>query len=338
MRVFVVFLCVCMVQFFIWSPESQAVIRKIKPKYIRSINVDISGDKFGKISDIFVDNENSEIFFLDYTRRRVVITSTEGTFLYEFRYKDAGLASPPQAIVVADDGNIYLAEEQRLVVARYNGKFLKEFDLSSIPGEFSLRSMVLEGDMLYLGDIVGHRVIVLDRKKEKFVKEYSKGFGQNVYIVLSEDMIYALDPATFGVYMVDRKTGKSRGRFGKVSSLIGGFSMPIDIAIDKKNKRIIVTDLNRVAVILFDYEGTILGEFGGDTMFLSLTAVAVGDDGRIYLSDGSLSVRVFDAIDIYAEEEAEDIYVEDEAQDIGFDEDLDLGGYVGLSEDAPEIY
>ena len=155
--------------------------------------------------------------------------------------------------------------------------------------------------------------------------------------MLSKDTIFALDPSTFGVYKVDRKDGKPRGRFGKISSLEGGFSMPTDIAIDRKNKRIIVVDINRVAVIIFGYDGAVLGEFGGDRMFISLRAIAVDDDGRIYISDGSPSIRVFEAVDIYAEEE-EDIFVEDEAQDTGFDEGIDLGGYVGVGEDAPEIY
>ena len=340
MRVFSVFLCVCAVQFFICSTESRAAakVHKIKPKYIRSIEVGVSGSPFGTITDIFIDDKSDEVFFLDNTWRRVVITSLDGTFLHEFPYKDAGLGMAPNAIVVADDGKIYIAEERRLVVTRYNGKFLKEMDLSLVPGELVIQSMGIEGDMLYLGDVVGKRVVVVDRKTEKFVKEYDKGFARNVNIVLSKDTIFALDLATFGVYKVDRKDGKPRGRFGRISSLEGGFSMPTDIAIDRKNKRIIVVDLNRVAVIIFDYDGVVLGEFGGDRMFISLRAIAVADDGRIYISDGSPSVRVFKAIDVYAEEEEEDIFVEDEAQDTGFDEGIDLGGYVDVGEDAPEIY
>ena len=180
MRMVLVFLSVFMVSLFVCSVESEATLLQIKPRYIRSIDVSVSGDRFGNISDIFVDNGNNEVFFLDYTGKRVVITSTEGTFLYEFSYKDAGLAGFPKSIVVAEDGNIYIAEELRMVVVRYNGKFLKEFDLSAIPGKFSLRSMVIEGDLLFLGDIVGDRVLVLYRKTEKLVREYNKGFGSNV--------------------------------------------------------------------------------------------------------------------------------------------------------------
>lgn len=338
MRLFVVFLCTCVVQFFIWTTESQATLLKIKPKYIRSIYVNVSGQGFNNVTDIFVDRKNDEIFLLDYTLRRVVIISTEGTFLFDFSYKDAGLSMPPHAIAVADDGNIYMAEGSRMVVTKYNGKFLKELDLSSIQGKFYFESLEIEGDKLYIGDAASNRVIVMNRKTQKVVREYKKGFGKNMNIVMSEDVIYSLDLSTFGVYMVDRKTGKPLGRFGKVSSLTGGFSMPVDIAIDRKNKRIIVTDVNRVAVVIFDYDGNVVGEFGGDRMFTSLRSLAVGDDGRIYISDGTKAIRVFEAIDVQAYEDEEIEEVEpydptDLSDDLGFGE-----RFVDLNEGAPEVY
>ncbi|MEK7678903.1 MAG: OmpA family protein, partial [Deltaproteobacteria bacterium] len=108
-----------------------------------------------------------------------------------------------------------------------------------------------------------------------------------------EDGSYTLvDPAKFQVVRL-AKDGTTLAQFGTVSSLMGGFSMPIDLAIDRNKERIFVSDVNRLMVIMFDMQGKPLYEFGGPQLFRGPVAIAIDRNSRIYVSDAGL-VRVFE--------------------------------------------
>jgi len=117
-----------------------------------------------------------------------------------------------------------------------------------------------------------------------------------IFIGMDDAGIYVRDPATFSVYRLD-KSGKPLGSFGTVSSLPGGFSMTVDIKVDRKNGRVIVVETNRAAIIFFDREGKFLFEFGGPEILKWPRAVAVDDNNRVYVSDSSQMVRVFEIIE-----------------------------------------
>lgn len=105
-----------------------------------------------------------------------------------------------------------------------------------------------------------------------------------------------LDPATFSVYHFT-KEGRFLAKFGKVSSLLGGFSMATAMDVDDEKRRIFVVDTNRMMVIAFDWEGTPLYEFGGPRMFRWPRALAVGRGGRIYVADNTGVIRVFEVVE-----------------------------------------
>ena len=73
------------------------------------------------------------------------------------------------SIAVGDDDVIYVAGEEVITVVRYNGTYVKDLDLSSIPGADGIvvKSMAVKGANLYVGDGGKQkRVIVMDRKKK----------------------------------------------------------------------------------------------------------------------------------------------------------------------------
>lgn len=267
-------------------------------KYLFSINAIASGYPFQGVQDIFIDNKNNELYALDSSNRRVVITDMEGTFLYQFKYADAGIKSTPREIAVGDDNLIYLAEEKRIVVATYKGMYKKDLNLSNVPDadKMVIQSMAIEGDRLYIGDSGNGRIVVMDRGKEVFITQFEEGFGKNIYIALDDDGIYVRDPALFSVFHLN-KDGRFLERFGIVSGLAGGFSMIVDMTVDRKNGRVIVVDTNRIAVIFFDRNGKFLFEFGGAEIFKWPSAVAADARGRIYVSDSTNKIRVFEVIE-----------------------------------------
>ena len=264
-------------------------------RYLFSIDAKISGDPFYGVKDIFADNKNDELYLIDEGNNRVVITDMAGTFLYKFNYTEAGIKKPPTGIVTAGDGTIYIAEYDRIIITDYRGMYNHDMDLSTIPDKdkFGIQSIDIRDDYLYLG--CGDRIIVMDRKEERFVKEFKEGIGKNAHIALDEGGIFILDHAAFTVFHLDI-SGKPLDSFGRISGLAGGFSMTADIAVDKKNGLVIVVDINRIAVIFFDRKGGFVFEIGGPQVFRMPRAVAVDDNNRVYVSDGSNLIRVFEIV------------------------------------------
>ncbi|GEM_PF-3500268 len=266
-------------------------------KYLFTITAVTSGSHLNGISSLFVDNKHEELYILDNGNKRMVITDLKGIFLYQFKYAEMRSGSPI-GIAVTEDGLIYIAEEKRVVVASYRGVYQKDLDLSTVPDKdkMVIQSFAVEGDMIYLGDSGNGRIVVMDRKKEAFIAQFKEGMRRNILIGIDDTGIYIRDPAIFSVFRLD-KSGKPLGRFGTVSSLPGGFSMIVDMTVDRKNGRVIVVETNRAAVIFFDREGKFLFEFGGPEVFKWPRAVAVDDKNRVYVSDSSQTIRVFEVVE-----------------------------------------
>lgn len=276
-----------------FSQESQPA-KTTTIRYLFSIDAVASGFPLVGVRTLFVDNAHEELYILDDSNKRVVITDSNGIFLYQFKYTDAGVKSMPVGIAAAEDGLLYIAEEKRIVITSYRGIYKKDMDFSTVPNadKMVIQSIAVEGDKLYLGDGVNGRILVMDRKKEAFVAEFKEGIAHNSYLSLDNDGIYIMDPPMFSIIHLD-KNGKLLGRWGMASSLPGGFSMTVSMAVDRKNGRVTVLDLNRYQVIFFDRQGKFLFEFGGSDIFKTPSAVAVDDKERVYVFDASGKIRVF---------------------------------------------
>lgn len=286
--IFLPFLCI-----LLWSPLS-AMGATIQ--YLFSIDAMASGQPFGGVSALLIDNKNSELYALDDGNRRLVITNLEGVFLYQFTYTDAGIKNMPIGIAAADDGKIYIAEENRVVVTDYRGMYDHGMALSTIPDadKINIQSIAIDGNTVYLGAV--GRLVVMDRTKEVFITQFKEGMGKNIFLKLGANEIFIRDSALFSVFRLS-KDGKPLGSFGRVSGLAGGFSMTVDMAVERKKGWVIVLDTNRVATIFFDIEGNFLFEFGGPELFKWPRAVEADDEGRIYVTDGTGKIRVFQIIE-----------------------------------------
>lgn len=275
-----------------------------KTRYLFTISAVTSDYPFSEIRDLFIDSKHEELLTLDNGNNRVVITGLNGVFLYQFKYLDAGVKNRPVGIASAEDGLLYIAEQKRVVVTSYRGVYKRIMNISTVPdaAQMSIQSISVDGDRVYLGDVGNKRIIVLDRKKDDFIAQFKDiqlkdpkskktRIMRNFYIAMADEGLYVDDSANFAIFRLDKKDGKPLGVFGIVSSLAGGFSMPIDMTVDRKTGRVIVVDWNRVAVIVFDKEGEFLFEVSGSDIFKGPNAVAAYDN-RIYVADGSI-IRVF---------------------------------------------
>ncbi|MCK4739291.1 MAG: OmpA family protein [Deltaproteobacteria bacterium] len=278
-----------------WS-EIEPWNKNLRLKFLKSLDPIVSGSSFGMISDFFVDEKHNEIFVLDSFNNRIVIMNLEGSFLYSTDYSNARIKAP-LTISVATDGNLYLSEAKKIIVLDYSGKFVEELDLSTIPGigELVIQSVTLEGEVLYIG-FYG-KVAVFDLSKNEFIKFLGEDIVRNARLTVDGDYVYALDTPSFSVVVLDKVTGKGVRRFGTMSGLFGGFSQPVDIAIDTLKGRIFVPDFRRECVIVFNREGLPLFEFGYSRDMTVPYKVTVDDTGRIYVSDTSGKIKVFELIE-----------------------------------------
>ncbi|MFQ5901397.1 MAG: NHL repeat-containing protein [Thermodesulfobacteriota bacterium] len=286
---------------FTTPAHSQEAKITYRVRHILSIDGKTSGSPFSSIQDIYVDKERGEIYVIEGgSNRRVVITNLKGTALYQFVYGDI---SPPP-LIVDKKGDIYVTDTNRIGVLNYRGIYKRELDLSTIPDMENLviQTITFDSDgRLYIGDSGKGRVIVLDRDKKFLFQFGGKGYGQGKFLNVQtinvyNNKIYLLDPALFRVSVFDKR-GTFLFSFGRASSLLGGFAMPVDMAVDSKG-RILVVDANRFQVIMFDgSSGRPLFEFGGPRVFYWPKTIELDKDGRIYVTDAKNTVRVFEIVE-----------------------------------------
>ncbi|HHL40084.1 MAG TPA: hypothetical protein ENJ37_06230 [Deltaproteobacteria bacterium] len=276
-------------------------------KFLFGFDAKLSGTPLTWVSCIFIDPASEEVYLLDSGNSRVVVTDREGIFLYQFRYSEAGLSNPRYLSVDPRNGDIYMAENNRIAVLNYRGDYKRDVDLTKVPDyeRLQIQSFYIVydddgGGRIYMGDNTLGRVVTVTLDGE-FVGQFVRDdvvFGnvKGLYVDEENEELVFLDPGMFSVFIFGLD-GEFIHRFGRVSSLMGGFSMATGMAVDKANGRIIVVDTNRMMIIGFDWDGKALFEFGGPTVFKWPRAVGVDFEGRIYVADNTGVIKVFEVVE-----------------------------------------
>ncbi len=276
---------------------------EIRAKRLFGFDGQLSGTKFGWVDQVFIDDLNDEVYLLDKNSNRIVVTNISGGYLFHFDYSVAGINHPTAFTVDTLSGEIYLSSSNSISILNYRGEYQGSFNFSQMPGskKISIQSLSLvkgdDGDLIYIGDNKNRRILVFTTGG-KYVRTVGGDWwvGNNIKgLQINKDTIFWLDSTGYAVKSIGLD-GKNKRSFGRLSSLMGGFSMPSNMTVDDINKRIIVVDSNRMMVIFFDYEGNTLFEFGGPRVFSWPRAVAVDSRGRIFIADNSGVISVFSVV------------------------------------------
>ena len=279
----------------------------IRLKYLFGFDGSVSGKPLAWVDQILVDNERGEVYLLDKSNRRIVVADFAGVYLYQIKFSDANLTSPSAIELDQRNGDIYAAEQGRIVQLSYIGVYKSDVDLSRISDKdkLNIQSIRLvpdaagKGATLYIGEGGKGRLILINLNGD-VIKEFGRGqgIGNNVKdIYVDNDNIAFIDPSSFSILRFSHD-GALKKQFGTLSSLLGGFSMPSGLYVDGVMRRIYVVDVNRMMVIVFDWDGNPLYEFGGPQIFSWPRAVAVDKNGHIYVADNSGTVRVFEVVEV----------------------------------------
>ncbi len=257
-----------------------------------------SGVRLRYASKLFYDIHNDEIYILDRFRRTIFIINPQGAVLYSIDIDSSNIGMLPVDFAVDKSGDIYVLENKRLAVLDYRGVYKGDVDISEAARGEEVQSFALSSEgLVYLG--LRNRVVVIDSEGtvQREIKASEEAPFKNVKeIVVMGDEFYVLDPPAFKVYRFS-KDGVFLSRFGKLSGLAGGFSMPVDMTIVPKSGRIAVLDANRFAVIIFNRDGEFYTEYGGTSQLPRPNAVTFDTRGRFYVAVRTGLVRVFEFVD-----------------------------------------
>ncbi len=284
------------------TPEDR-VKRIFRLNYLHSIDGRTTGVVFGAINALYIDDEADELYVLDGGNRRVVITQLDGIPLYSFPLLGGG-ESDVTDIALDADGNVLVSGSRDIAVYDYKGKYKGLLEISGVPAadDLFIQSIAVDGDgLIHIGTSgADARIITLDPSGKFISQVEGKGKFINVRGLDARGDFTFLDSGGFRVLRINRE-GKVMLAFGRISSLLGGFSMPSDLAVGKASDRIYVVDANRFQAIVYDSEGKPLWEFGGSRLFRWPRRIAVDDDDRVYVADGTNQVRVFEIVEIVEE-------------------------------------
>ncbi|GAW93590.1 6-bladed beta-propeller [Calderihabitans maritimus] len=208
-----------------------------------------------------------------------------------------GLAFTPEGeLLVSDPAN------ERVSIYSRKGHFLKTLvsggnDLGLIrPG-----GLTVKGDVIYISDLWGHQIVVVDGQG-KLVRRIGRpgsGGGELRYpqsvAIDDQGRLWVADAGNNRIQVFDKE--------GNFLFMIGGENSPVSfgllrgIAIDNL-QRVLIADSINSTIRVFDPEGKELFSFGGygeeETQFIYPIGLAVGEDGKIYVADrGNQRVQVW---------------------------------------------
>jgi len=176
-----------------------------------------------------------------------------------------GFLKKPINMAIDKDGNKYIADTGRdqVVVFDVNDKYVRAYGLE---GEFKPSDVAVDGDRVYISDLLSHSIHVLDKQTGKTIYTFaSAGSGiDQLYHPTNIDIkgkyLYVADTSN-GRIQKFTLTGEHVASIGKLGISLGDFARPKGVAVDNEN-RIYVVDAAFENVQIFDEEGKLLLFFG----------------------------------------------------------------------------
>ena len=254
-------------------------------------------------------NSDGEIYVADTGHARIIKYSATGDFLLSWGHKgeDDGEFDDPRVIEVGPDGNVYVANNNKIQIFDEDGEFIDSFgSAGSDPGQFgwNVPSIAFDnsGSLLVL-DAANTRVQVFEADGD-YLSEwtYVNGTGDGELdsfpgdmVVDSEGDIHIVDSANDRI-MVLNSDGSYDSQYGAPGTGDGEFGFATKIDIDSNDHTYVLEQGGRIQK--FDSLGDYDSQFGtpgdGDGQFDGLQDLAVATDGSIAtIESGNNRVQKF---------------------------------------------
>jgi DNA-binding beta-propeller fold protein YncE len=228
------------------------------------------------------DIRGTSLVVLDLKKKQTRLIGTSGS----------NRLTHPVAVALADDGMIYVADNERGVVMVFDAN--ERYHSTMGFEKFKPVAVAVHGNTLYACDMAGQNVAVFDRRtgqKTRTIGSVGDGDGQfRVPLGLSVDPAGNVYVADMMACRVQKFTpdGAYAGVYGKLGDHGGSFARPKHMAIDSTGIHYVV-DAAFQNVQLFDPQYKVLMAFGAAGSFpgaMNLPAgVGVTDDSLEYFKD-----------------------------------------------------
>lgn len=187
--------------------------------------------------------------------------------LHYFRPEGPGRLGKPINVAIDTDGTRYVADTAWGVVLIYanDDRFLGAI---GVRGSTKPSDVVIQGDRLYIADLLEHCVKVFDKNSRKEllripsegVSEEGQIFSPANIAVGVDGKVYVSDMGSFNV-KIYAPDGRFLRRLGELGDHVGGMVRPKGVAVDREG-RVYVVDAATEVVQVFDADGRLLVFFG----------------------------------------------------------------------------
>jgi sugar lactone lactonase YvrE len=173
----------------------------------------------------------------------------------------------PANMAVDRDGTKYVTDVGLGQVLAFDkdDKFVRAY---GVVGQFKPGDVAVAGDRLFVTDLKGHQIQVLDKRTGELLKKIGgPGAREGEFhyptnlAVGPDDSLYVTDTMNFRVQKLTLE-GKFVKSYGTVGDGLGQFSRPKGVAVDREG-RMYISDAAFENVQIFDREGGLLLFFGG---------------------------------------------------------------------------
>jgi len=252
-----------------------------------SVAADVREEKKKKsswLSDFVLGDENLEDeevlnkpYGVTISKGQVHVVDTRGGgyAIFDVAAKDyrcilgsgSAVMAKPVNIEIDNEGRKYVTDTDRGQIFAFdsNDKFLMAYGKR---GQFRPADVVVDEDRLYVVDIQGHKVVVLDKNTGDELSSFGGAgveenrFFQPTNIALGPDKhLYISDTGNFRVQKFTQDGEFVRSFGAGVGTAPGDFARPKGVAVDRMG-RLYVVDAAFETVQLFNSEGDLLLYFG----------------------------------------------------------------------------
>lgn len=230
------------------------------------------------------DSRRAEVVVMDLAERRMWVLGEEEEFHF----------GKPMSIAIASDGTKYVADnvKKRIFVFDAGDRFVGAFGED---GQFGPTSVAVYGDSLFVADVEGHEVEILDRNTGQVMHRLTGSEESATGTLLmpanlavdSRGMLYVADLLAANIHVFDRDLSFVRN-IGRQGDQLGRFARPRGIAVDRSGF-VYVSDAAFENVQVFSPEGELVLFFGGPGT----------DPGDMYLPSG-VTIS-YDGLELFAD-------------------------------------
>jgi DNA-binding beta-propeller fold protein YncE len=234
-----------------------------------------------------------KLFVCDTRLRIVVIFDLVGGSTSFLGDRDPGRLQKPVNIAIHDDGTRYVADTVlgRVLIYDESNRYAGAI---GHPDKWSPSDVVIAGDRLYVVDVKGGQVVVVERRTGQEIRRFGRrGSGKGEMFVPTnigldgDGNIYVSDTGNARVIKFD-PDGRVLHQFGSLGRRLGQLVRPKGIAVDREG-RLYVVDAAFENVQIFGPEGKLLLFFGKAGNFpggMNLPAkVAIDYEGVEFFAD-----------------------------------------------------